>query len=377
MPLCRMHHREVHRTVKEPQWWAKIGYRSAGHRRQTLGANPPAASRRRDEVDGQIPASTSATAPRRPAAPSRDVQAKRTQLLTDPMTSLKQIEANRRNAQKSTGPTSAEGKQRASRNALRHGLTAETVIVPLEDVEDYEAFEESVAASFDPETAVERELILRLASLLWRLRRATSIETGLFRLNSVSDPGSSPRSSAHSPAMRIVQLPSTTSSDQVGSASSEHSDWPTRSRRSTDMQIVLARRFNSLQSLDGAFERVTRYETALWRQARQVLLALASLRRGASPRHRAPHASWQKFGVFNSGRLKIRRMTGPFEPVWAFLFSLPGEMLRTQRQAQMSARDGEVGRRRRSLLRRLCATIILRESGSNAEQIYSCLELST
>ena len=94
------------------------------------------------------------------------------------MTSLKQIEANRRNAQKSTGPTSAEGKQRASRNALRHGLTAETVIVPLEDVDDYEAFEESVAASFDPETAVERELILRLASLLWRLRRATSIETG-------------------------------------------------------------------------------------------------------------------------------------------------------------------------------------------------------
>ena len=100
------------------------------------------------------------------------------------MTSLKQIEANRRNAQKSAGPTSAEGKQRASRNALRHGLTAETVIVPLEDVEDYEAFEESVAASFDPETAVERELILRLVSLLWRLRRATSIETGLFRIGS-------------------------------------------------------------------------------------------------------------------------------------------------------------------------------------------------
>ena len=64
-------------------------------------------------------------------------------------------------------------------------------------------------------------------------------------------------------------------------------------------RLVLARRFNSLQSLDGAFERVTRYETALWRQARQVLLALASLRRGASPRHRAPHAAWQKFGVFN------------------------------------------------------------------------------
>ena len=213
------------------------------------------------------------------------------------MTSLKQIEANRRNAQKSTGPTSAEGKQRASRNALRHGLTAETVIVPLEDVEDYEAFEESVAASFDPETAVERELILRLASLLWRLRRATSIETGLFMLNSGNDPDQAPDHPR--PILRCGSFSCRAQHRQIKLVSSEHSDWLTQSRRSTDMQFVLARRFNSLQSLDGAFERVTRYETALWRQARQVLLALASLRRGASPRHRAPHASWQKFGVFN------------------------------------------------------------------------------
>ena len=94
------------------------------------------------------------------------------------MTSLKQIEANRRNALKSTGPRSEEGKQRASQNAVRHGLTAETVVEPIEDPEDYKAFEQAVAANYDVESAVERELVLRLASLLWRLRRATSIETG-------------------------------------------------------------------------------------------------------------------------------------------------------------------------------------------------------
>ena len=54
------------------------------------------------------------------------------------MTSLKQIEANRRNAQNSTGPRTEAGKQRSSRNAVRHGLTAETVIGPLEDAEDYQ-----------------------------------------------------------------------------------------------------------------------------------------------------------------------------------------------------------------------------------------------
>ena len=88
------------------------------------------------------------------------------------MTSLKQIEANRLNALKSTGPTSEQGKMRSRRNAVRHGLTAETVIDGLEDPEDYKAFEAAVTADYDAQTAVERELVLRLASLLWRLRRA-------------------------------------------------------------------------------------------------------------------------------------------------------------------------------------------------------------
>ena len=57
------------------------------------------------------------------------------------MTSARQIQANRRNALKSTGPSSEEGKQESRRNAVRHGLTAETVIGALEDAEDYKAFE--------------------------------------------------------------------------------------------------------------------------------------------------------------------------------------------------------------------------------------------
>jgi hypothetical protein len=96
------------------------------------------------------------------------------------MTSLRQIEANRRNALKSTGPTTLEGKKRSRCNAVRHGLTAETVIAILEDSEDYEAFEAAVISDYNAETAVERELVLRLASVLWRLRRATGMETAIF-----------------------------------------------------------------------------------------------------------------------------------------------------------------------------------------------------
>src|SRR5579872_4471271 len=98
------------------------------------------------------------------------------------MTSFKQTEANRANARKSTGPVTQEGKERSRCNAVRHGLTAETVIGALEDAEDYKAFEAAIVADYDAQSAVERELVLRLASLLWRLRRATTMETGLFEI---------------------------------------------------------------------------------------------------------------------------------------------------------------------------------------------------
>ena len=98
------------------------------------------------------------------------------------MTSFRQIEANRRNAIRSTGPRTEEGKRQTRRNAVRHGLCAETVIEIVEDIEDYRAFEAAVIADYDAQTAVERELVLRLASLLWRLRRATAIETDLLRI---------------------------------------------------------------------------------------------------------------------------------------------------------------------------------------------------
>jgi hypothetical protein len=65
------------------------------------------------------------------------------------MISYRQIEANRRNALKSTGPSTETGKRQSRRNAVRHGLTAETVIGSLEDAEDYRAFEAAIIANCD------------------------------------------------------------------------------------------------------------------------------------------------------------------------------------------------------------------------------------
>jgi hypothetical protein len=98
------------------------------------------------------------------------------------MTSSRRIEANRRNATRSTGPTTEAGKHRSRRNAVRHGLCAETVVKTVEDIHENRGFEAAVIADYDARAAVERELVLRLASLLWRLRRATAIETDLLRI---------------------------------------------------------------------------------------------------------------------------------------------------------------------------------------------------
>src|SRR5215813_11734822 len=97
------------------------------------------------------------------------------------MTTEKQVAANRQNAKNSTGPRTEAGKRRSRRNALRHGLTAETVVGVHEVA--YRALQRAVNADYRPQTNFETELIGRLVSLLWRLRRAVAIESGLLNIH--------------------------------------------------------------------------------------------------------------------------------------------------------------------------------------------------
>jgi hypothetical protein len=71
------------------------------------------------------------------------------------MLSDKQLEANRRNAQKSTGPRTTEGKSNSSRNNLRHGLTGQLSLLPTEDREAHDAFCNELIDSFNAETPME------------------------------------------------------------------------------------------------------------------------------------------------------------------------------------------------------------------------------
>jgi hypothetical protein len=98
------------------------------------------------------------------------------------MTTDKQVLATRRNGGQSVGPRTQQEKRRSRQAAFRHGLTAETVIDKAENAEDYAEFEQAIIDDYQPITAIEYQLVMRLASLLWRLRRTVAIESGLFQL---------------------------------------------------------------------------------------------------------------------------------------------------------------------------------------------------
>lgn len=213
------------------------------------------------------------------------------------MTSLRQIESNRRNAQKSTGPKTETGKQRASQNAIRHGLTAETVIKLLEDPDDYQAFELAITADYDAETAVERELVLRLASLLWRLRRATSIETGLLQIRdemlTTRADTEAPRPEGDCEIVGIAQ-PAQAAVPWPTDGPSETDGYQAASCLRENDGLDIVRQFLRLADVDkGAFDRLGRYEAALWRQVRQTIFTLEDLRWRASTRSWRRHNIWR------------------------------------------------------------------------------------
>ena len=168
-----------------------------------------------------------------------------------------------------------------------NALTAETVITALEDAEDYAAFEMAISAEYDAESAVERELVLQLASLFWRLRRATAIETGLFEIQ----------------ARQLLQF------RQGRQTHREHPTVPDsvcRHATTADHVVCNGRdrevsgRFTSPESTNDAgqiaddvtgsyvrlsnlptypLDRLSRYEAALWRQTCQTLFTLRALKR--------------------------------------------------------------------------------------------------
>jgi hypothetical protein len=213
------------------------------------------------------------------------------------MASEKQVSANQRNAAKSTGPITQNGKLQSRRNAMCHGLTAATVVPAIEDRQEFEDFAAGIRADYQPVSTIEHELVARLASLLWRLRRATLIETNLFQLQArlamEQTLGRHGKSETASPGLgtlyRLLRSPETIVPSQADlntpGFSNHGADVPNTRKNSSGYPnpATIFLRLCNLNSFP--IERINRYEIAMWRQVAQTLFILdACKKRLPSPK---------------------------------------------------------------------------------------------
>ncbi|MFZ2145903.1 MAG: hypothetical protein WAV28_01685 [Sedimentisphaerales bacterium] len=92
------------------------------------------------------------------------------------MTTEAQISANQRNAQKSTGPRTSDGKSAVSQNAVQHGLSARQAIISSESQAEFDLYREQMLAELAPLSPMESMLAERIVTLSWRLKRAGRIQ---------------------------------------------------------------------------------------------------------------------------------------------------------------------------------------------------------
>ena len=183
------------------------------------------------------------------------------------------------------GPQSK--RRRSRRRVWRDGLADQTVVRNVEEVRNYRASERALIRSIDLRTAIELALVHRLANLLWRLRRASTIETGLFegefllaqRQNSGrGQPGAvqtAARLNGHGkmPGSNGPHEPPASDRESLSTSMHPPLEPGLKSR-------AIAQRFLRLSDLDPSlFDRLGRYEARLWRQAAQTIWTLDALRR--------------------------------------------------------------------------------------------------
>src|SRR5271156_3305385 len=86
------------------------------------------------------------------------------------------------NTNQSTGPRTQEGKTRSALNALRHGLTGRTIVMPYEDMDQYHIFCRRLLKTLAPETPLEEQYAQTYCDTQWRLNRARSLEDAMIAL---------------------------------------------------------------------------------------------------------------------------------------------------------------------------------------------------
>lgn len=195
----------------------------------------------------------------------------------------KRMIANRRNALASTGPRTPEGKALSSMNAVRHGVTAHTDVLPGESAEELAELKNAVCAQLKPASALESALVAQVVSLLWRLSRVSRAETGVL-LSYMNDLEIARAEATMRAASRVVTpfddmllQPTVVVQDaRLHAAGSDAAD------RAGQMQLtppaVLGLAYRKDASSDDVLFRLQRYEGSLRKSLSRALADLRYLR---------------------------------------------------------------------------------------------------
>ena len=174
------------------------------------------------------------------------------------MSTEPQVAANRRNAQKSTGPHTPQGRSIVSQNALKHGLTAAHVIISSESQADFDLYRDQLLSDLAPTTPMESILAERIVNLSWRLKRASRIQNQTIETLKARNPSS--------PLAKLAQSLLYKGRDQSQAGPSESSP-----------DLTLGRLAIKDFSNAGVLERLLMYERRIENSMYKTLLELQRL----------------------------------------------------------------------------------------------------
>jgi hypothetical protein len=206
------------------------------------------------------------------------------------MTSEKKAEANRRNALKSTGPKTPEGKDAVRLNALRHGLRSEEILLPGEDEEVLRELDEHLRIELQPVGELESLFVDRIITAYWRLRRLGRVEAGIFAWQLYGELRERAQREARSYKRNILddiveQDTTITDEHKRQEALSKAQELNVKQEAET---ATLGRTFIRDANAANAFSKLSRYEAAIERSLYKALHELQRLQAARRADDNAP-----------------------------------------------------------------------------------------
>ena len=195
------------------------------------------------------------------------------------MTSSRRVTANRKNATRSTGPRSIAGKQRASQNSMKHGLTAARPVVLAGETEaGFEGFRAGLNESLHPVGAGQAFLVEIVVQEAWSMRRADRLEAELFDLQILAD--ETKRLEAQlAPAFRVTPQVAAQLSPNLRPGEEDEIRRRLEERRCSMAGLRLGTSFLSLTSGDDSLGKLQRYRSAHERSFYKALHELERMQR--------------------------------------------------------------------------------------------------